>query len=97
MIKLFNSPILGMCITDTSDKKMYLFNRDKSKYQIVSSDEMDEIYKEYKYVNTLNTPFCVLVYGQVFKNRNYGLNQLSERISQEELNAILSNKELIIL
>lgn len=93
-LKLFNSPIFGMTIVDTTNKRMYLFNKEKTKYQIAENSLMEEIYQECKGMNTINKPYCVLVYGQVFKKRNYGLNE-PINITEEELMEILSDKELV--
>ena len=94
MIKFFSSPIFGMTIADTTNKKMYLFNNDKTKYQIVETSEMEEIYQDYKNVNVINKPYCVLVYGQVFKNRNYDIKP-NKIITIEELERILVSKEKV--
>lgn len=94
MLKFFSFPVLGMAIADTTEKKMYLFSQDKTKYQIIENSEMEEIYQELKNVNVLHKPYCVLVYGQVFKNRNYGLKP-DKIITPKELEEILSNKEQV--
>lgn len=94
MIKFFKSPIFGMCVADTTNNKMYLFNNDRTKYQVIENSEMEEIYQYYKNVNVIKKPYCVLVYGQVFKNRNYGIKPF-KNLTKSELEELLSNKEKV--
>lgn len=92
MIKLFNSPVLGTAITDKPHGKVYLFSQDRKKYMAVPSSRMEEVSKLYKHASTLLKPYNVLVYEQVFKGRQYGLEAV-KTLTPKELDDTLKNLE----
>jgi hypothetical protein len=40
---------------------------------LITNDELEDAYNKYKGFNVIHKPYVVLIYGQVKKGRNYGL------------------------